>query len=217
MNERMSRVHVFYTAVPDELAQATEEQALARLSVTHREQLVKRLGRVRMASLAGLSMLMAGLSAAEIDRDLADLQFTADGKPFWPRGPHFSISHAGLYAGCALAAGASAHSSLGFDIEQIRPLRRNVMARMLSAEELASAQDDPVAMYQLWSAKEAVVKAVGVGLRKMAQVRIEGDHAHLDDATWHLHRQVIDTDHVACVAVSASGIDVQTQRITMVA
>ncbi len=211
----MSQVLVFYTAVPDELAPATEERALARLSVTHREQLLKRLGRVRTASLAGLSMLVACLSAARMDCDLADLQFTPDGKPFWPLGPQFSISHAGLYAGCALAAGANAHLSLGFDIEQIRPLKRDVMARMLSAQELAAAQNDPVALYHLWSAKEAVVKAVGVGLRKMAQVRIEGDHARLDDAAWHLHRQVLDADHVACAAVSVSGLDVRMQRITL--
>jgi hypothetical protein len=61
-----------------------------------------------------------------------------------------------------------------------------------------------------------VVKAVGVGLRKMPQVRIEGDRARLDEATWHLHPQVLDEDHVACVAVGAGGIDVQLQRTTMI-
>lgn len=213
----MSQVHVFYTAVPHEFAQAGEERWLARLSDAHREQLQRRTGRVRMASIAGLSMLTRGLSAIGVERDLADLHFTEAGKPFWAQGPRFSISHSGRYAGCVVAASDDADFNVGFDIEQVRPLRRDVLARVLSAEELASAQGDPVALYQLWSAKEAVVKAVGVGLRKIAQVRIDGDRARLEDTVWYLHRQVLDVDHVACLAINADGIGVDTRHVTMTA
>jgi 4'-phosphopantetheinyl transferase len=70
-----------------------------------------------------------------------------------------SISHA---AGHALAAAADA-GALGVDVEPLEPRSREFVADFLAPEEAAAARG-PFDATVVWSAKEAVLKALGVGL-----------------------------------------------------
>lgn len=78
-----------------------------------------------------------------------------------------SISHSHGTALCALVE-ASAGQSLGCDIEWIEPRDPSFGAEFFTAREQAQAAASPepdVALTALWSAKEAVLKAVREGLR----------------------------------------------------
>lgn len=81
-------------------------------------------------------------------------------------GPHFNLSHSGTKILIAL----SATGPVGIDIEQIRPAPPYEIApEAFSAEErnlLARTppQDRGDVFYQLWTRKEALVKAIGRGL-----------------------------------------------------
>ena len=85
-----------------------------------------------------------------------------------PSAPPFNVSHAG---GCALAALADARciSHVGVDIEAcVAGLdAQAVMPLALTddeQEELLRAHDFSAAMYARWVEKEAVLKAIGVGV-----------------------------------------------------
>lgn len=102
------------------------------------------------------------LAHALADRGLsypAVIQTDTNGKPFLPDHPHlhFSISHCQNKVVCALC-----DAPLGVDLERERPLRAPVASRICSSSESA---DTPAAFFSLWTAKEAAVKAVGLGLR----------------------------------------------------
>lgn len=89
------------------------------------------------------------------------LQYGRYGKPFFPNSMvRFSISHT---AGAVLCA-ISMEGSLGIDIERRRKIPTHRFKRFFSQEELAFIGDDEQRFVDLWSRKEALLKADGRGL-----------------------------------------------------
>ncbi|WP_165227290.1 4'-phosphopantetheinyl transferase family protein [Aquisphaera insulae] len=84
---------------------------------------------------------------------------------------HFNVSHSGELALIAACRGRD----LGVDIEQERPIReaRRIVESYFTPAELAefAALDDPaleLAFLRGWTRKEAILKAIGVGLAGLA-------------------------------------------------
>jgi 4'-phosphopantetheinyl transferase len=75
---------------------------------------------------------------------------------------HFNVSHAGCYALIAL----SDTTPVGIDIERIDSERAydDLAGQYYSPPEQAACKGDPAHFFQLWSCKEAVVKAWGTGI-----------------------------------------------------
>lgn len=99
--------------------------------------------------------------------DPRDLQFTrgAEGKPALAGGGlEFNISHSGRRVAMAVA-----HAPVGVDLEGPRTVSdaRQLASRFFAAEErdaLENAADLHQAFFTIWTAKEAVIKAIGRGL-----------------------------------------------------
>lgn len=76
----------------------------------------------------------------------------------------FNLSHSGIYA----AAVVSRDREVGIDLERIRPdaVGRDIAARFFSSQERSWLDATPgmEAFFRLWTAKEAVLKAMGTGL-----------------------------------------------------
>ncbi len=126
------------------------------------------------------------------------------GKPHVPGDPlHFSVSHSADLV--VLAVGAA---PLGVDVED---LRRHVdmMAiarRFFTAEEAAALDRLPVAgraraFYRLWTRKEAVLKARGVGLAEpLRSVPVSIDPGPSSAAEWALVDLDLGEDAVGALA-----------------
>lgn len=85
----------------------------------------------------------------------------------------FNLSHAGPHALIALSESAP----VGVDIERIdvtRPLA-SMAAQFFTAREQAACAGQPEQFYRLWSAKEAVLKASGSGIRGDLPAIVEQD------------------------------------------
>lgn len=93
-------------------------------------------------------------------------EYNDHGKPLLPGNTlALNASHSGNRALLAFAAGGN----IGIDIEQIRPDFdfHRIQHRYFSAEQVAeiSASPDPRAVFfQLWTLKEAFIKAIGSGI-----------------------------------------------------
>jgi 4'-phosphopantetheinyl transferase len=123
-----------------------------------------------VASRSGMRTILARYTGTN-PRDLL-LEATTHGKPFlvMAEGLEFNLTHsddshdwAGLAIGNRIA--------IGFDCEKIKPLRDlDLLARrVLSESEYAWLQavedfERLVSFYELWTRKEAAVKALGHGL-----------------------------------------------------
>lgn len=131
------------------------------------EQLSRFPEQSRQHSLAGdLLALTAYRTAYPTDAFPPERAVTPAGKPFFParRSFHYSISHSGEWAVCAVGA-----TPLGVDIQIERPVRLAVFRALSAAEqtelsELEERERFP-AFFDLWCLKEAYSKAVGLGLQ----------------------------------------------------
>jgi 4'-phosphopantetheinyl transferase len=119
---------------------------------------------MRRAALRCLLAEELGLQPAQVR-----FQLGSHGKPALVGEPelHFNVSHSGQLA----LFGMAQRHPLGVDVEEAR-LKPDLIAladRILTAAEMQefralSANDQLSAFYQYWTRKEAVVKALGLGL-----------------------------------------------------
>lgn len=75
----------------------------------------------------------------------------------------FSVSHSGEIGLIAVAAG---ERRVGVDVERMRPMRdfEGLARSYFHPDEAAAIGDSPEAFFRCWTKKEAVVKALGLGL-----------------------------------------------------
>ncbi|MDM8545724.1 4'-phosphopantetheinyl transferase superfamily protein [Candidatus Venteria ishoeyi] len=125
-------------------------------------------------------------SATELDFGYAEY-----GKPGLKHFPHiqFNLSHSHEQVILAITL----EQQVGIDIEY-QQQRINVLElaqRFFSAQEFAyiqglSGTQQTAAFYQLWTAREAYLKATGEGIRALEHVTINYPEMSLSDARWHL-------------------------------
>lgn len=140
------------------LSEEERERASGLLSGTHQRRFVVARGMLRR--LLGLYL----------DQDPSAVTFArgAHGKPFLPEGGlHFNVSHTHELALYAIAR----DHEVGVDVEWMRPqvAHEQIAARFFSLEEqeaLAQVPDEErqAAFYNIWTRKEAYVKARGDGI-----------------------------------------------------
>ena len=83
------------------------------------------------------------------------------GKPYAPQlERQFNLSHSGGYVVLAVSEGA-----VGVDVQQLGAVRSGVARRCFTADEQAWAAQNEERFFTVWTLKESVVKAVGLGLR----------------------------------------------------
>lgn len=142
------------------------EACLAAVSASARAHVLSaRSGDDRRRRLCAVAALDACLQTVGLRESAVSIARGEHGKPFLPEHPtvQFSIAHSGSWAVCALDSRA-----VGVDLEQVRDVRYAALAkRHFTPEEtdwLAAQEDGLLAFFRLWTAKESVLKARGVGL-----------------------------------------------------
>ena len=147
------------------------------------------------ATLAGLALALGALTRA-LGRDvhISELQFAPDEKPRLGQthsagaAADFSIAHSGPYVGCAALCGGR----VGLDVE------------VGEDERLES-----------WVAREAVVKAAGLGMRAIQDVELCGALARCRGEHWHARRLEQFTGAAACVMTSVAVAAVEARQVPL--
>jgi 4'-phosphopantetheinyl transferase len=125
--------------------------------------------RARVATLSRLARLAVRWSAHLSSLPPPPLAKDDQGAPRPAAGVHWSITHKPAYV-----AGVVATSPVGIDIERIRPPAEGLYAKIATEQEWRldrrTARDR--LFYRFWTAKEAVLKAEGLGLRGLARCRV---------------------------------------------
>lgn len=114
------------------------------------------------------------------------ISFNKHGKPHLPGFADFNISHSGSYVICALCS----NGKIGTDIEKIKPVCFDDFKQAFSQDEweyILRASAPTTAFYELWTKKEAILKAAGSGLTdELSSVEVlqeiiafSGKHFHL--------------------------------------
>lgn len=164
----------------------------------------------RLATLLGLALLLdcattAGLSPPS----LAALEFPPGGKPRWPGGPDFSISHAGGHVACALAPPGV---GVGLDIEPESAVAWSDLRVVCRAGERVRYADARWGATMLWATKEAVLKAAGQPAPAAARTEARKTVAWLDGRRYLLRRPHLGRG-LACVLATTEPVRVRQRRV----
>lgn len=152
------------------------------LPYAYRLELERRDEPGRIAGLTGIALLLEAVPRLRGQpADLRCLRVPSGGKPVLDGGPRFSIAHSAMRAAVAV----SEHCELGLDLEE-----RGAGGR--TEREL-----------DRWVATEAVLKAMGAGLRQLREVRLDDDLRGAQFGAMRLHLSPVVLAE-ACVARLAS-------------
>ncbi|MEJ6021951.1 4'-phosphopantetheinyl transferase family protein [Ramlibacter sp. PS4R-6] len=171
-------VHVLDGAPPPE--------AHALLSPEESERAARLRGPGQAQAYVCAHAALRRLLAQRTRRDARELRFTngPKGKPALDDAPgvHFSISYR---AGCAAVAIAT--RPVGVDVERVDAAidATGIAQRFFTRDEQAwlAAAREPQAFFALWTRKEALVKAAGVGIDGMGRAAAQGETARIGDET----------------------------------
>jgi 4'-phosphopantetheinyl transferase len=134
-------------------------------------------GKEKVARLSRLSREALILSAASSGIVLGELRKDEDDVPCSTNGCYWSVSHKSKCVSAVVS-----RSSIGIDIEEIRPRSGLVYDVVANDEEWSLSQDRSwYTFFRYWTAKEAVLKSLGIGIGGLKKCRVTS---------------IIDEDHV---------------------
>jgi 4'-phosphopantetheinyl transferase len=158
----------------------------------------------RRRSLLGACLLSEGLRGLGYARQaLASLRHSRHGRPSLDLPVEFSLSYCEGRVACAL----STAGAVGIDVEPAGSVTAVEFRRYLDEDERRRAGADPRRFAEIWTRKEAVVKAAGSeGLRAVPRVRTGADDgtATLDGRPFRTLALQVGGDHVAHLAYAAA-------------
>lgn len=133
------------------------------------------------ASLLGKQLLQYALKENGQAHTLSEIKYTTLSRPYFAGGDDFNISHTDKIVVCAIAH----DNRIGIDIERPLPLDIDDFRQQFSNAEwnhIHRASDSLQTFFEYWTAKEAVLKAIGTGLT---------NELHLlnpfENNEWHLY------------------------------
>ena len=129
------------------------------LELPSRERVALASERAREA--LSVSARLSGAALGELEKDARDAPLPSNG---W----HWSIAHAG-----PCVAGVVCRQPVGVDLEPLAERRPELVAAVLSRSERdLLAPFGPEGFVRGWTAKEAVLKKLGVGLTELSRCRL---------------------------------------------
>lgn len=125
-------------------------------------------GKEKIARLSRLSREALSLSAAKSGMVLGELRKDEDDVPSQSNGYYWSVSHKSK-----CVAAVVSRSSVGIDIEEIKPRSELVFDVVASNKEWSLSRDRSWhTFFRYWTAKEATLKAVGIGIGGLKACRV---------------------------------------------
>ena len=198
-------VLVFYSVLDDKLTASRRDRWLAELPEEKRSVLRRiQQPETQQLSLLGYQLvkracLTLGVEACRLDQ----LVFAPGQKPVFPHGVYFSLSHSQRLVACAVGRDAP----LGLDTEYVRPIDGSRLRNTLSETERMAIENDPSQFFDVWTSKEAVIKAHGhAGIHQMKEVCLEPgperNTARFDNRKWFLTRLQLQPGYVTHLATT---------------
>jgi 4'-phosphopantetheinyl transferase len=165
-------------------------------------------GREKVAALGRIARQALAHSARFSGIRLGPLEKDDHGAPLPSNGVHWSLTHKERYV-----AAVTAPHPVGIDIERIRPVREGMHRRLAGDAEWALAPEITRPLFfRYWTAKEAVLKAVGKGLAGLSRCRVEAiadtDHLILsyEDSLWTVAHFWGTKEHIVTVTAHCDRI-----------
>lgn len=165
--------------------------------------------REKVRALSRIAREAVRRSAERSGLQVPDFQKDDRGAPIPSGGVFWSLSHKPRYV-----AGIVASGPVGIDIEEMRERNEALFRKIAGSTErrmLEDSRDPLLGFHRCWTAKEAVLKAAGVGLIRLSACRIQSipnatqTVVRLDDKLWTVAHHRFD-GHLAAVVSGACAV-----------
>jgi phosphopantetheinyl transferase len=182
-SERLvTKAIVYYRSLAGESYAALAARWLEKLPYAKRRLIERATELAAAATLAGIDLLAhAAAALGHSSLDAAALVFPERGKPYWPGGPEFNISHTREITVCVATCGVR----VGIDIESLERVSLQALRRVASPMELELCGASGRGAAQLWTRKEAVLKAEGGSVFEAAAVTVHERYAEFRGRQWY--------------------------------
>ncbi len=155
----------------------------------------------RHAHLIGRLLILEGFKYLNFsDFSLNDLQYSKFGRPSISSFLDFNISHSHSQVICAFRVDAT----IGVDIEYVSVKNFDDYTEYMNAEQwlMIQTSEHPLkTFHQLWTIKESVLKAQGMGLQNpMRSITLSGNRALLHGTSWHIQTVNIASEYCCALA-----------------
>lgn len=167
-----------------------------------KEVSVFRFAEDRIRKLVGRKLLQLAWLETGGQGEVCDcLQKGPYGKPFLPQWKYFNLSHSGSEIVLAVS-----DAPIGIDIEQCMAIDYNSFSGQLHPYELDHirfSNDPPRTFFDIWTRKEALLKASGQGLTDtMNTLDCSPSSVDYQNRCWHFYPVSLDDASYVCCLVS---------------
>jgi len=156
-------------------------------------------GKEKVARLGHIARQALKLSAQQSQAELGELVKDEQGVPCPVAGIYWSLSHKPRYVAAVVS-----RDKIGIDIEEMKPRAESLFARVASDDEWQVLDRSWNTLYRYWTAKEAILKVIGIGIGGLRTCRIisvrDDHHVTLDyQGQSFLVEQLLHDGHIVSV------------------
>jgi 4'-phosphopantetheinyl transferase len=124
-------------------------------------------GKEKVDHLSRIAREALKVSAEKSQMRLGKLLKDKEGIPCPVAGTYWSLSHKPKYVAAVVSK-----DKVGIDIEEMKPRDELLFARVASDEEWELKEKSWDALFRYWTAKEAILKVIGIGIGGLKTCRI---------------------------------------------
>jgi 4'-phosphopantetheinyl transferase len=210
----MNGVTIYKTSVKDKWDESVYLQALLSLPESMQQRITAYQDRLdRQSRIMSKLMLRHWMAEAKLLYSLSDVKYSAEARPFVSADLDFNIAHADGIVMLAAAVGAR----VGVDIEAIKPVHISDYQEQLTEAELVHirlSDDDDRTFYRIWTRKEAVIKAIGLGVHAdWQQIDVLNDMVKYVDQTYYVQKIAVGEGHMAHLAINTPHMKVALREM----
>ena len=167
----------------------------------------ERRGKEKVDYLSRIAREALKASAEKSGVTLERLLKDESGAPCPVNGNYWSISHKPEYVAAVVSK-----DKVGIDIEEMKPRDELLFARVASDKEWELREKSWDTLFRYWTAKEAILKAIGIGISGLKICRVisipDENHIALDyDGQFFLVEQLRYKNHIVSVLKDDNRID----------
>jgi len=171
------------------------------------EELQKLSGKDKVDHLSQSAREALKLSAEKSGVRLGELLKDEKGVPCPVADVYWSLSHKPKYVAAVVSK-----DKVGIDIEEMKPRTESILAHVASDEEWELKERSWDTFFRYWTAKEAILKVIGIGISGLKTCRIisvpDENHIALDyNGQFFLVEQLRYKNHIVSVLKGDNQID----------